>query len=265
MSVSSPKKNSVNRDSSVTDDRVQICLPGSLWQPRFGFSGSTLKLFAIITMLIDHTGASVLAALISYYRTHGTAAQVAQMQRLYTTSRSIGRLAFPIFCFLIVEGYFHTRSVRKYAERLFFFALISEIPFDFALKPEVFYPMKQNVYFTLLIGLLSIWAVDMLKGRYLLQSVAMAAGMMAARGLLTDYGFKGVILIESLYLFHDIRLFQSIAGAVMISWEQYAPLSYILTFFYNGKRGLRLKYLFYFFYPVHLIILGIIERVIRAA
>lgn len=77
MSVSNPKKNSVNRDCSVTDDRVRIYLPGSLWQPRFGFSGSTLKLFAIITMLIDHTGASVLAALISYYRAHGTAAQVA--------------------------------------------------------------------------------------------------------------------------------------------------------------------------------------------
>ena len=173
--------------------------------------------------------------------------------------RQIGRLAFPIFCFLIVEGYYHTHDVRKYMGRLFVFALISEIPFDLALKPGWFYPLKQNVYFTLLIGLWTIWTMDQFRFRRMLRLVIALCGMTFARGLMTDYSFRGVFLIVVLYLFHEERLVQCFAGAAAIAWETYAPPSFILCYLYNGKRGLRLKYFFYLFYPVHLMILGLIR------
>ena len=102
---------------------------------RYGLSGSTLKLIACATMLIDHTGAALVNQIISSGSLRQNDYETWQkLVYLYKWMRGIGRLAFPIFCFLIVEGFFHTRSVRKYCERMFLFALISEFPFDYALK-----------------------------------------------------------------------------------------------------------------------------------
>jgi len=226
---------------------------------RFGLSGSTLKLIACITMLIDHTGAAVVYNLLSLTSIRMHPDVYNRYVHLYSAMRQVGRLAFPIFCFLIVEGYFHTKDVRKYMKRLFLFALISEIPFDFALKDGWFFPLKQNVYFTLLIGLFVIWQMDRSKGRKVLQLIILLCGMTCARGLMTDYSFKGVFLIALLYIFHENRLLQCFAGAVGIAWESTAPPAFILCYLYNGKRGLKLKYFFYLFYPVHLTILGMIR------
>ena len=147
----------------------------------YGAAGSTLKLFAIITMLIDHTGAAVVGTIITLgnYRTadyelYGT------LSTLYRLMRGIGRLAFPVFCFLLVEGFFHTRSVRKYCERLFLFALISEFPFDFALKPSAVFWNKQNVYFTLLISLICLWMLEEFRAKPCMQLLAIAACMLLA-------------------------------------------------------------------------------------
>ena len=104
-----------------------------------GISGSTLKMIAIVTMLIDHIGAAVLArllmvnglgeldqtstdAIVQWLSANGA------LYGTYTAMRMIGRVAFPIFCFLLVEGFLHTHDVKKYAMRLGLFALLSEIP-----------------------------------------------------------------------------------------------------------------------------------------
>jgi len=233
---------------------------------RYGVSGSTLKLFAVITMLIDHTGAAVLEPILGQSSLRNSDYQLYRtLLTLYRTMRGVGRLAFPIFCFLIVEGFFHTRSVRKYCERLFLFALISEFPFDFALKRSVPYWNKQNVYFTLLIALICVWMLDSLREMPWVQLTALASAMYLTDALKTDYNYKGVFLIAMLYLFHDYRTYQCMAGAASISWEKYAPLSFLLCWFYNGKRGLRLRYLFYVFYPGHLIVLGILRHYVIPA
>ena len=229
---------------------------------RFGISGSTLKLIAIVSMLIDHTGATVVAALSNMPAFTQDAAARAQIRQLYTVMRGVGRLAFPIFCFLLVEGFLHTRSKEKYAQRLFLFALLSEIPFDWALKNHWFFPRKQNVYFTLLFGLLALWGISCLEGKVVLQLAVLVAAMRAAALLQTDYGLRGVFEIEVIYLLRHNRLLQCLGGAAAISWENWAPLSFVPAYLYNGKRGLRLKYVFYFFYPAHLMVLGFITKVI---
>ena len=89
-----------------------------------------------------------------------------------------------------------------------------------------------------------------------MQSVIFALGLVAGYLLHTDYGFKGVLLIEILYFFRYDRKNQCIAGAISFSWEMTAPLAFLPIYFYNGKRGLSLKYFFYLFYPVHLLILA---------
>lgn len=248
-----------------------------------GISGSTLKLIAIFSMLIDHTGATVLRAILAQPSFTALPEQRLFWLQIYNLSRRIGRLAFPIFCFLIVEGFLHTRNAWRYAWRLFLFALVSEIPFDLALKGNWFFPQKQNVYFTLLIGLLVLigfrWAAQIplftsqqsknpsrqsassakhladTVLRCLLFSGILAAGMYLAKWIDTDYSYKGVFLIAMLYLTRRERLFQCATGAAAVAWELPAPLGLIPVYLYNGKRGLRMKYFFYWFYPVHLLVL----------
>ncbi len=228
---------------------------------RYGVSGSTLKLVACITMLIDHTGAAIVGQIISNSDLRYTDYNAYRnLSTLYTYMRNIGRLAFPIFCFLLVEGFFHTRDVLKYCKRLLLFALISEFPFDFALKASVPYWEKQNVYFTLLISLFCLYLLEQMRGLLWIQFFTAAMSMYLAEALMTDYNYKGVFLIVMLYFFHDHRLYQCVVGAASIAWEHFAPLSFILCFFYNGKRGLKLRYFFYFFYPCHLLILGFIRH-----
>lgn len=248
---------------------------------RFGVPGSVLKIIAIVTMLIDHTGAAVVRSLNQYpvFRDYATAKNIST---LYYYMRRIGRLAFPIFCFLLVEGFFHTRSIKKYAQRLFLFALISEFPFDYALHHKDLMAAlssdsflsafkcvmnKQNVYWTLLIGLLVLWAIRVFSGCIPVQLALMAAGMMLARALHTDYSYHGVFFIELMYVLRSFPLLQGLCGASYMEWYEKmpTPLCFIPILLYNGKRGRQLKYLYYWFYPVHLIVLGLITyRVLPA-
>ena len=145
---------------------------------------------------------------------------------------------------------------------MFLFALISEIPFDYALKSSWIFPNKQNVYWTLLIGLLVLWGVTVSYGRVTIQLMIIAAGLIAATILKTDYSYKGVFLIEVLYLLRFSRLYQCLGGAAAVTWEIPAPAAFLPVFFYNGKRGISLKYFFYWFYPAHLLLLGFITKVI---
>ena len=127
-----------------------------------GISGSVLKWIAVITMAIDHMGAGFLE---SYVMNAWGGSPIGntfagrwnEILSVDQILRYIGRPAFPIFCFLLVQGFLHTRDVKKYAIRLGIFALISEIPFDLALHIRPFHWQNQNVFFTLLLGLLAIW------------------------------------------------------------------------------------------------------------
>ena len=107
-----------------------------------GISGSTLKLIAILSMLIDHAGATIIRTLWQSPVISSSVSQSRLWSEIYKISRSVGRIAFPIFCFLIVEGFLHTRNVWRYARRLFLFSLISEIRFDLALKGKLVFSGK---------------------------------------------------------------------------------------------------------------------------
>lgn len=184
---------------------------------RFGISGCVLKYLAVILMAIDHIGASILEVYVLNIRMNAPAGtyfypwwdQILMVDRII---RYIGRLAFPIFCFLLVEGFLHTRDVKKYAVRLGLFALISEIPFDLALHASFWSPGWQNVYFTLLIGLLTIWFIRREAHRPVLCSVGILAGVCLAELLHTDYGAVGVAAIVLLYLlYHSVHRYNSLS------------------------------------------------------
>lgn len=218
-----------------------------------GLSGSTLKIIAMISMLVDHTGEVLLRSILT-----GEAYITAyKIMRLW-----IGRIAFPVFCFLLVEGFQRTGNRAKYAFRLFLFALISEIPFDLAFNGKIWDTGYQNVFFTLWIGLLMLTGMAELEKRcrniwiaFLGKAGIFLAAAFISELICCDYGAHGIIAIALLYLFRKNKLEQIIAGCVAFLWEVTAPLAFIPVAFYNGKRGLKLKYVFYAFYPVHLLIL----------
>lgn len=245
-------------------------------------NGSTLKLIALISMLTDHTAAVIFPYLMIKYEVYTIDfsmdyASMALSQGLagwlyilyQIMRRGIGRLAFPIYCFLLVEGFERTHSRAKYAFRLFLFALISEVPFDLAFHGYRVYLYYQNVFFTLLLGLLMMWAMKELEERVSIPVLRWAgmgavflAAAFAAEKIYCDYGANGIIAIALLYLFRKNKWHQIIAGILAFLWEITAPLAFLFIGLYNGERGLRLKYVFYLLYPLHLLILYYISTML---
>lgn len=234
-----------------------------------GLSGAALKWIAIVTMFIDHVAHAVVY--LGYMRTNGFV-RGDMAYNIYSVMRIIGRLAFPIFCFLITEGWFHTRNKAKYGIRLALFGLISEIPFDLAFSGKLFDWGSQNVFFTLALGLLAIAAWENIAGektdrkwwKTAAAAVAVLGIAVCAELAETDYGWFGVLLIFDFYVFRG-RLFAMFAGTLaLITVSQFFGMSETEFFalaacapilMYNGERGKQNKYFFYVFYPAHLMIL----------
>lgn len=225
-------------------------------------SSLCLKITACFTMLIDH---------ITYmYVPYGTTG--------YLIGRGIGRIAFPLFCFMLVEGFYRTSSRKKYLLRLFIFALISELPFDFAFNgfPSMEAVWRsQNVIFTLFVGLLLLCVYDYLRFTYATQPlvfntmgvIAIVAATALTVFLASDYSYIGILFILLFYLFRGKLIWIGIGMICVImlfsnKLEYAALLALIPIFFYNQKEGRKVKYLIYLFYPVHLLLLGAISYMI---
>ena len=207
-------------------------------------TGFQLKRLAMLAMTADHIGAVFFPEI--------------------PLLRWIGRLAMPVLCFFIGEGLRHTRSPRRYLLRLTGFALLSELPFDLAFYGGIEWG-HQNVYFTLALGLLALWAIQSrgMEGWLLALTAALAAELLGC-----DYGMYGVLLILLLDRFHRARSKQ-LAGAALLNLAffglQTQTLSLIalpLLWLYNGKRGRDDRRLFYLYYPAHLCVLGILRFVL---
>ena len=326
-----------------------------------GITGSTLKIIAIISMFIDHFGASIvefyLYRILTPYDADYCKALIcskapwlwmdwmgdaAKVQSLDITLRAIGRLAFPIFCFLLVEGFLHTHNMKKYLLRLGLFALFSEVIFDFAFLGQVYFK-HQNVFFTLFIAVLALMAADHVRkqesfngfhrfahkigiliagvfGAYasitsmgsiigmvvgsalelgdIIQKVISGAcgfifgvvfwlikmkkydagmklrinvGMLYVLGfftlaelLFTDYGGWGVLAVVAIWIARPGWIKGFNAGVTALSIMSLAELTAFLAALpvemYNGKRGLKMKYFFYVFYPAHLLLFVLIRR-----
>ena len=240
-------------------------------------SSFAIKLIAIITMFCDHFGDAILGR--------------------FSVLNIIGRIAFPLFCFQIVIGYKHTKNINKYIIRLLLFGIISQIPFSLFTYSYTGRFDLLNVYFTLAFGLLAVYLLDILPKKYKFIAVVFDILLMIiAEFLQTDYGWFGVCLIICMYLFYNDKksnisnsetsltffnnnlLFSIVFFAlVVIKYSNYfvagsytmAIVQILGTFFpiifmllYNGKKGHSMKYFFYVFYPLHLLILVIAHYLI---
>lgn len=227
------------------------------------FTASDLKRIAMGTMLVDHAAVALL------YR-YGYVV-VPFWNAVYTAMRLIGRVAFPLFAFLLVEGALHTRNWKKYALRLFLAAVVSEVPFDLVSAGTVWAPAGQNTLWLLLIGLLTIKAAEAAEaagrkhagspGTQILVIAIVLAGMGVPFFLRADYGPMGLFFLLSLYYFRGNIQQRTLAGGAILFLfyrDFYGLAAWIAFYFinrYNGEKGQLPALAAYVFYPAHLLIL----------
>lgn len=232
-------------------------------------SADAYKMLACIIMLIDHAAFGLLHLYLNNHAFDILPDDYTKLNKLYVSLNSVGRTAFPIFAFFIVEGFFHTKNVTKYIIRLFLFGIISEVPFDLGLYQSVWYPDHQNVMFSLCLGLVTIWAVDYIIHKIMgletilkviLVLAITASSMQLAQILHFDYRWHTAPLMLFIYLFHELREAALLSGAAIMSYEKFAPIAFAILYFYDEtvKPSRRLKYVFYLFYPAHLLIIYLI-------
>ena len=222
-----------------------------------------LKMIAMGTMFIDHAAAAIIFG-------SGLNEMSPLVENIGIAMRLVGRMAFPLYAFLLVQGFLWTRNWSHYVMRMAVFALISEIPFNLMVAGEIWYSRAQNTIVTLLIGLICMKMLEAVSegksgfgGKILGISLAVwtiAAAMFVAELLRTDYGALGVLLIVVLYTFRHRPSELVVAGcpatALIYGFSMEVLLAWIAFFFisrYNGERGRKLGLVSYVFYPVHLL------------
>ena len=223
-------------------------------------SGAGLKLIAIISMLADHVNKALIYPYLE--SNHGFLAFISDVFDI------IGRIAFPLFCFMLVEGYFKTRNRKKYLLKLLLFGVISEVPFDMFTTASFFNMNWNNVMFTLALVLVTVWIIDTLKEKmqkrpkalwYLVSILIVLVMCIVSMSLSLDYEHHAILIGYFFYLFHDMPVFAIPFGYASMFKEPWALLGFGLTLTYNGERGKQHKMLYYWFYPVHLLILGLLR------
>ena len=238
---------------------------------KFETTSFSLHIMAMVFMLCDHLwGASVVN---------------------HDVFTCIGRLAFPIYAFMIVEGYFHTGNLKKYVKRLFLFAILSEIPFNLVMGSSLFFPLHQNVLWSFLISIGLIHWNEKVKERQVWKRILVGVATLCIAyigGIITfvDYYNAGILMVLTFYFFRSKKWWNYL-GQLLCMWyincemlggfgyeidlfgntyfilrQGIALLALIPIWLYNGKQGYhskKLQFIYYTFYPLHLLILGILK------
>lgn len=248
-----------------------------MFQNKIDISSCGLHILAMLFMLLDHTWATVLP------------------QQVWLTC--VGRMAYPIFAFMLVEGYHYTKNIKRYFIRLLVFALISEVPFDLMYGNMPFYPYHQNVLWTFLLALFGVWCIDQCKkkmgaanglckvtpvlGILFVILVSFILGFV----LMTDYYGIGILTVYVFYFFRgkswwqllgqfaclyylNVELLGGLCYPIEILGYQFELVqqgialgALIPIWLYNGRQGYHAKwfqYLCYAFYPAHILILAVL-------
>lgn len=227
-----------------------------------------LKWIAALSMCIDHAAAVVLKGYFNQNLEQIPAEQWQIWETAYDLMRAVGRLSFPLFAFLLVEGFFHTKDHKRYGLRLFAAAVLSELPYDLAIYGQAFCLKRQNTVFTLLIGYLMMSLICQIRLRYAakgtqrgdvwercMELLAVAAACLLACVCRVDYTWHGVLLIAVFYFFYGYQRAAAVGGFCVFAGSPWSLPAFLLLPFYNGRRKRALRG-FYLFYPLHLLVLS---------
>lgn len=222
-------------------------------------TGFIIKILAVVTMVLDHIKYAVPATncfLTQYF----------------------GRISFPLFAFLITEGMAHTQNRKKYVIRMLIFAAISQIPFMLFRSLVADYFML-NIMFTFLFAMVGIFAIEFFKEqkempavlKYIIIVSILFTILLAGNFIPVDYRWFGILTVWIFYLFRENKILRTVIFIIVVilyyflgSGYNFSNVNFFSVIFtilpvvtillYNGKQGKRMKYFFYWFYPIHMLV-----------
>lgn len=236
---------------------------------KLSLTGFGLKRIAVASMVIDHIGSFLLRAMMEPYKIDGmlvvskdSPTALWQLMKGLEVCEALGSVAFPIFCFLMVEGFLHTRDRMRYGLRMGLFALLSEVPFDLAHFQAPFSLRLQSVMFTLTVSILTLLAISRAEERWesspglrwTAVAVLTTAGMALAYLVRGEYVFLGVLSAVLLYLLRDRGWLRAAGLAPLLVVSPWILLAVPPILLYSGERGRGSKWFFYIFYPAHFLV-----------
>lgn len=243
-------------------------------------SGTNLKIYGCVTMLFYTISMSIIQngiIRINQYDTTALSQALKDSPDLMVISgwasvfQLIGGLAVPVFAFLLVEGFLHTGSFRRYLLTMLGFAVISEVPYDLAMNDTVWTLSSQNVLFTYAICLVMLYGLRLFVGRKgagyrLIQIVMVIAAMLWSSFFRCGFGLCTVLLTAVYYLLYEQKGVRVLIGCAVSAMYVTAPISGYALWNYTGERGKKInKYVFYALYPAHLLVLGVIAHFMAMA
>lgn len=245
--------------------------------PKRRLSQEALKAIACVSMLLDHIGATIVVD--CFYRATGL--EKALLAEAYNILHTIGRLAFPIYAFLLVEGTSHTKNPKRYGLRLLIGAILSEIPYDLAFYGSIDWN-ENSVMITLLLGFVMLMAMNKVPHQWMKPLLVLPVAF-AAEKLGTDYGARGIMVIAAFAFTRELprkHLLQALLlwfifspdHLMMLNWlngfritaREWAVLAVVPIALYGGQKVTKSKVLqwgFYLFYPVHLLVLYLMPTI----
>ena len=182
-------------------------------------NSDTIKIIAMVCMLIDHIGIGIVEKIYYTMTDYNTAMALSRVDNIL---RAVGRIAYPLFAYMLVKGFFYTKNRLKHVLNLIVFAIISEVPFDLLGEGTIWDPGHQNVIITLTLGTLMMWALEIVKENGIQNSISnekvrdftyriyalVLVTCVASFALLlhTDYGARGIVTIAIIYMLRDDKL-----------------------------------------------------------
>ena len=234
-----------------------------------------LKMFACIVMLIQTVGIAVIEKGLIHldqYTQESLNQAMSQDSRLMTLAgigsimQLIGGMAIPVFAFLLVEGFRNTSDYKKYLLTMIITALVSEIPYDLAICGKVWDLSSQNAMITMCICLIMLKCMELFSNSSgfagsMVRILIMIAAIVWVSIFCAEYGLCMVLLVTVFYVFDTKNVLKTVLGCIISLMYVTGPIAFYGIWCYNGERKDRInKYVYYAFYPLHLLMLGVIAK-----
>ncbi len=234
-----------------------------------------LKMFACIVMLIQTIGITVIEKgliHLNQYTQESLNQAMSQDSRLMTLAgigsimQLIGGMAISVFAFLLVEGFRNTSDYKKYLITMIITALVSEIPYDLAIRGKVWDLSSQNAMITMCICLIMLKCMELFSDTSgfmgsMVKILIMIAAIVWVSIFRAEYGLCMVLLVTVFYVFDTRNVLKTVLGCIISLMYVTGPIAFYGIWCYNGVRKDRInKYVYYAFYPLHLLVLGVIAK-----
>ncbi len=269
------KKKTVHQDAPERLDAKRLTLREKMRLLRFEMSSANLKIYGCITAFFYTLSFTVIQNGLIHVWDYGPGELAEAMARdpnlmmlstWGTVFQLIGGLSIPVFAFLLVEGFVRTHHLRAYFLRVLVFAIISEVPFDFAMSMRPWDLSGQNVMFTYLFCLVMLYGLRLFRDQkgfrfWVVRILIILATIFWSILINSQFALATILLCAVYYIMYDSKGMRLVVGAAVGLMYITAPLSTYALWKFNGERGkVRNKYIYYVLYPAHLLILGVMAR-----